>query len=260
MSQFLQLTKTGLYIALNITSGVGIIFANKAVFSLFQFHFIYALTFTHAVATAVGMFLFCRFGLFEHKKLPVLQVLPLAVAFVGYIVGWNLCLQMNPVGFYQLSKIMITPAVVVIEIFVSSKYPSQGEQWAIGLLCTGVALATVTDPSVSTGFVGLVIGAMAVGFTAIYQVRAASQPYPYISHPAKCTSVSATCAAHQCCNVHCMPGGQTAWLCLCRCEARQSYAGVGGKQAGRAPGGQHAAHAPIRPPSSHSTGPSRPHF
>ena len=32
------------------------------------------------------------------------QVLPLAVAFVGYVVLWNVSLQLNSVGFYQLMK------------------------------------------------------------------------------------------------------------------------------------------------------------
>ena len=36
-------------------------------------------------------------------------MVPLAAAFVGYIVFWNLSLQSNPVGFYQLSKIMVRP-------------------------------------------------------------------------------------------------------------------------------------------------------
>ena len=170
MISYAERAKAGLYLLINILSGTGIVFANKAVFSLLHFHFIYALTFTHAVTTAAGMALFGAVGLFELKQLPVLQVLPLAAAFVGYIVFWNLSLQINPVGFYQLSKIMITPAVVVLEIFISDKWPTKGEQAAIATLCVGVALATVTDPSVSANVIGLMIGASAVGFTAIYQV------------------------------------------------------------------------------------------
>lgn len=170
MSALAERIKTGLYLLMNILSGTSIVFANKAVFSLFHFRFIYALTFTHAVVTAVGMSLFCTVGLFELKHLPMLQVLPLAAAFVGYIVFWNLSLQINPVGFYQLSKIMITPAVVMIEMLILKKYPSKGEQAAISFLCIGVALATVTDPSVYANVVGLSVGAMAVGFTAVYQV------------------------------------------------------------------------------------------
>lgn len=45
-----------------------------------------------------------------------MQVAPLAAAFVGYVVFWNLSLQMNSVGFYQLSKIMVLPSVAALEV------------------------------------------------------------------------------------------------------------------------------------------------
>ena len=76
-------------------------------FTIFNFHYIYALTCIHAITTCVGMYTFSYCGLFETKSLPSLRVMPLAAAFVGYIVFWNLSLQSNPVGFYQLSKIMV---------------------------------------------------------------------------------------------------------------------------------------------------------
>ena len=44
------------------------------------------------------------------------QVAPLAAAFVGYVVFWNLSLQVNSVGFYQLSKIMVLPTVAALEV------------------------------------------------------------------------------------------------------------------------------------------------
>lgn len=53
--------------------------------------------------------------------LSVVQVAPLAAAFVGYVVFWNLSLQMNSVGFYQLSKIMVLPTVAALEVGI--KHP-----------------------------------------------------------------------------------------------------------------------------------------
>ena len=87
----------------------------QAVFTIFNFHYIYALTCIHAVTTCAGMWTFSYCGLFETKSLPVLRVLPLAAAFVGYIVFWNLSLQTNPVGFYQLSKIMVCLVAAQLE-------------------------------------------------------------------------------------------------------------------------------------------------
>lgn len=43
--------------------------------------------------------------MFERKEVPKLKLLPLAAAYVGYIVLCNLNLNINPVGFYQITKI-----------------------------------------------------------------------------------------------------------------------------------------------------------
>ena len=43
--------------------------------------------------------------MFEAKEVPRLKLLPLAAAYVGYIVLCNLNLNINPIGFYQISKI-----------------------------------------------------------------------------------------------------------------------------------------------------------
>lgn len=170
-SQWLHHLKAGLYLLLNITSGVGIVIANKAVFELLQFRFIYALAFCHAVMTMIGMSAMCAFGLFEFKRLRVISVLPLSAAFVGYVVFWNISLKMNPIGLYQLSKIMIIPTMVLLETLMFGKWPGKAEQAALALLSIGVGFATVTDPYVSTNLAGLGVSALAVGFTSMYQAR-----------------------------------------------------------------------------------------
>lgn len=53
--------------------------------------------------------------LFDRQQVHM-QVAPLAAAFVGYVVFWNLSLQVNSVGFYQLSKIMVLPTVAALEV------------------------------------------------------------------------------------------------------------------------------------------------
>ena len=77
-----------------------------------------------------------------------MQILPLAAAFVGYIVFWNLSLQLNSVGFYQLSKILIAPAIILIEAVWFKKVPTRLELSSVGVLCAGVTLATVSDSEV----------------------------------------------------------------------------------------------------------------
>ena len=51
-----------------------------------------------------------------------MQVAPLAAAFVGYVVFWNLSLQVNSVGFYQLSKIMVLPTVAALEVSATAYF------------------------------------------------------------------------------------------------------------------------------------------
>ena len=66
--------KPALYGALNIASATGIVFANKAVLSVYGFEFATALTLLHTLTTVLGMMLFCQLGMFTPKQVPALQV------------------------------------------------------------------------------------------------------------------------------------------------------------------------------------------
>lgn len=57
--------------------------------------------------------------MFEKKQLAKKAIAPLAGAYVGYIVLNNLNLQINTVGFYQISKIAVAPAGKQIQFFNS---------------------------------------------------------------------------------------------------------------------------------------------
>ena len=80
----------------------GIVFANKAVFQTYGFHFTFALTEVHTAFTLVGMLVLARVGMFEMKRIPQARLAQLAAAYVGYIVLCNLSLKVNTVGFYQV--------------------------------------------------------------------------------------------------------------------------------------------------------------
>lgn len=155
---------------LNVVSTCAIVFANKAIFSVYNFRFLYALTLAHSVVTALGMVVLASLGLFQVKHLPATETIPLALSFVGYVVFWNYSLKLNSVGFYQLAKVCITPAVVLLELFVSGKAPTLAEIGAVVVTCLGVTLASVSDPDISTNLVGVAISAAAVCFSALYQV------------------------------------------------------------------------------------------
>ena len=52
---------------MNIASATGIVFANKTVFSIYNFTFTYALTFIHTLVTLAGMGMFRSYGVFEAR-------------------------------------------------------------------------------------------------------------------------------------------------------------------------------------------------
>ena len=144
----------------------------SAVFSIYNFHYTYALTFIHTVFTMFGMQAFLRFGIFEPKPVNWRKLAPLAAAYVGYIVLCNLNLNLNPVGFYQITKIAVAPAVLAIDAIVYKKRASGRVMAAVGVVCLGVGLATITDPEISSNFAGLLVGFGSVAATALYQIWA----------------------------------------------------------------------------------------
>lgn len=57
-----------------------------------------------------------RWYFLEPLFLYLMQVLPITVAFCAFVAFNNLSLQYNGVSFYQLMKILTTPAVVVLQL------------------------------------------------------------------------------------------------------------------------------------------------
>ena len=123
-------------------------------------------------------------GIYEKKILSKKALAPLAAAYVGYIVLNNLNLQLNTVGFYQITKIAVAPAVLLAEAVFLGKRSSRAVTASIGVVCAGVALATITDPQlVSAGggaggggaLAGLLVGAGAIAATTAYQIWAGTK-------------------------------------------------------------------------------------
>ena len=173
-----------------------------------------------------------------------MQVFPLAAAFVGYVVLWNLSLQLNPVGFYQLAKILIAPAVIAIEASFYAKRPTRNELLAVCVLCVGVTMATITDdqarpaalplPGVScmSGSCGPRVGLTWRGSRLELAARAPT------AH--KLSGLMPECACHAGGHQSSGPGGGAA-----RGVLHGGVPDLGGREAEGAGRGQHAAHAPV---------------
>lgn len=170
-----EVVKPLTYGLMNVISASGIVFANKFVFQNYGFKFTTALTWIHTLFTLVGMRVFCRFGMFERKQIPTSKLVTLAGAFVAYIVCCNLNLNFNTVGFYQISKIAVAPAVLIIEYILFRKTASFRVLMSVAVVCLGIGVATVSDTQVSANSLGLLIGLSAIMSTACYQVFAGSK-------------------------------------------------------------------------------------
>lgn len=90
-------------------------------------------------------------GLFEAKALPARSLQDLAAAYVAYVVLGNVSLRINPVGFYQITKICIAPTVMVCEAVADRTLPSPQVLASVSMLSVGITLATVTDSQVRVG-------------------------------------------------------------------------------------------------------------
>lgn len=159
----------------NLSSVVTIVLANKVVMSTYKFSFPVCLTWFHSIVTALGMVAMAAAGTFQVKKLPWTKTAPVAAAYVGFVIFNNLSIQVNTVGFYQISKIMITPVVVVIEYFAYGKTVSKQKLCAIALLMFGITIATVSDSQVASNPLGLFVAGAAVLSSSLYQVWTGSK-------------------------------------------------------------------------------------
>lgn len=94
------------------------------------------LTFLHFVVTFIGLRICAALGVFTFKALDPKRVLPLALAFCGFVVFTNLSLTHNTVGFYQMAKTSTTPVIVVLQfLFYQKRFP-----WTILASLVGGAL------------------------------------------------------------------------------------------------------------------------
>lgn len=126
------------------------------------------LTCIHFVTTFIGLRLCVLCDVFKPKRLSVLRVLPLSLAFCGFVVFTNLSLQNNTVGTYQLAKAMTTPVIVAIHtVFYNREYSFQIKLTVIPIIL-GVFLNSYYD--VKFNWLGTIYATVGVIVTSVYQV------------------------------------------------------------------------------------------
>jgi hypothetical protein len=109
-------------------------------------------------------------GMFEAKAIPPMEVADLAIAYVAYVVLGNLSIKVNPVGFYQVTKALIAPTIVAINVATSGQLPRKDILASVAVLTIGILIATVTDDQVMSNMTGLMVGIASILSTAMYNI------------------------------------------------------------------------------------------
>lgn len=130
----------------NLVSSILIITVNKYTFSYFPYPA--ALTCVHYAFSWLGTELLLCCGAFEARPIDRRHGRP----FVGLVIAWTLCnalsnvsLERNSVGFYQMTKIMVTPTVVAVDFIAYGKVATLAQLTCLLSTCAGVGLVSVND-------------------------------------------------------------------------------------------------------------------
>ncbi|KAK8566160.1 hypothetical protein V6N12_059695 [Hibiscus sabdariffa] len=151
----------------NAVTSVGIIMVNKALMATYGFSFATTLTGLHFATTTLLTVLLRSLGYIQDSYIPLPDLLKFVLFANFSIVGMNVSLMWNSVGFYQIAKLSMIPVSCFLEVVFDKVRYSRDTKLSIVLVLLGVAVCTVTDVSVNVkGFVAAVI---AVWSTALQQ-------------------------------------------------------------------------------------------
>ncbi|KAL9256800.1 UDP-rhamnose/UDP-galactose transporter 5-like protein [Drosera capensis] len=153
--------------AFNIVTSVGIIMVNKALMATYGFTFATTLTGLHFTATTMMTVILRWLGYIQPSHLPFSEVVKFVLFASFSIVGMNVSLMWNSVGFYQIAKLSMIPVTCLLEIVFDKIRYSRDTRLSIGLVLVGVGVCTVTDVSVNAK--GFIAAFVAVWSTSLQQ-------------------------------------------------------------------------------------------
>mmetsp|Transcript_12657 Transcript_12657/g.21438 ORF Transcript_12657/g.21438 Transcript_12657/m.21438 type:complete len:347 (+) Transcript_12657:165-1205(+) len=163
----------------NIVSSISIIMINKQLMgsagygfnfatTLCGLHFLCTFITSRITAWAFGLEANNANGEKKPTTIPLFDAILYAVFADMSIVGMNLSLMMNTVGFYQIAKLSIIPLICCIDYIWLYKRFNSKIIMAIGVVLLGVGISTVSD--VGFNVPGVIVAGIAVFSTAMQQV------------------------------------------------------------------------------------------
>lgn len=157
------------YLAFNFMCTVAIVFINKAIFASFQFRYTTALTALHYVITLLGLEVLAAVDVYERRSSPMTPQLFVLSAVVGVAPALNnLSLSLNNLGFYQVVKLLVTPAIIALEFCLLGRRISLARTIALLAVCVGVGAAVISD--ISVALPGFLVALCWVPVAALYKV------------------------------------------------------------------------------------------
>ncbi|RDX70591.1 UDP-rhamnose/UDP-galactose transporter 5 [Mucuna pruriens] len=151
----------------NAVTSVGIIIVNKALMATYGFSFATTLTGLHFATTTLMTGLLRMLGYVQASHLPLPELLKFVFVANFSIVGMNVSLMWNSVGFYQIAKLSMIPVSCLLEVVFDKIRYSRDTKLSIGVVLLGVGVCTVTDVSVNTK--GFIAAFIAVWSTSLQQ-------------------------------------------------------------------------------------------
>ncbi|KAK4089088.1 hypothetical protein PCL_01422 [Purpureocillium lilacinum] len=164
----------------NTLATIGIVFMNKAIFSnerlklaqtsFATFHFLVTWLTLYTISRP-------RFALFNPKKVPLLEIVPLSIAMSLNVILPNLSLAYSSTTFYQMVRILLTPCVAAMNYILYGATVSWKAMMALVPTCAGVGMLSYYDsrPQASaaikaTDLCGVVFGFSGVFASSLYTV------------------------------------------------------------------------------------------
>jgi solute carrier family 35 protein E3 len=165
-----------LWMVINVLATVGIVFTNKAIFTdkaLVKMPV--AFTAFHFLCTFFTLFVMQLVGKFTPKSIRVIEILPLCLLFCGNVLLPNLSLAYSSVSFYQLIRILVTPATALLNWLFYNTLINRGQLMSLIPICGGIAMTTFFDLNAggsqkSTSIFGVICGSTGVMVSAMYVI------------------------------------------------------------------------------------------
>ncbi|KAM7253584.1 hypothetical protein ACFE04_021738 [Oxalis oulophora] len=135
----------------------------------FEHHLATTLTGLHFATTTLLTFVLRRLGYIQASHLPIVDLIKFVLFANFSIVGMNVSLMWNSVGFYQIAKLSMIPVSCLLEVVLDKVRYSRDTKLSIIVVLLGVAVCTVTDVSVNTkGFLAAIIAVRSTSLQQYY--------------------------------------------------------------------------------------------